>query len=423
MADGPSAAPPPELLPPEIEIDPAFPAVPLGTGARMGLESAADPETADAFTVRGFIEADSLELVPETVGGVPIYADAEIQPVITCGGSAPVGNAAAVAAQLQVAQLAARGLDGDGVAVAIMDTGINLAHLTQKLGSAPRFDAANSWVAPGIGTTPGNHAVGHGTMCAYDVLIAAPRATLIDFAILGGNSPGGSAMGGSLGVALQAFSRLLSSWAVTFAPGAAGKYKALVVNNSWAMFHPSWDFPPGHRGRYCDNPSHPVNLIVGVLAGAGIDVVFAASNCGSQCADNRCKGRVTQTIMGAAAMDTVLTLAGCDTSDQRVGYSSQGPSIAGMFQQKPDLTAYTHFQGSEAFGAGSADSGTSAACPVAAGCVAALRTRESPGNTPPASLFAQLIATARRVPGQTGWNGDYGHGIIDVVAAANTLGL
>jgi hypothetical protein len=42
---------------------------------------------------------------------------------------------------------------------------------------------------------------------------------------------------------------------------------------------------------------------------------------------------------------------------------------------KPDITGYTHFLGSEAFGAGSPDAGTSAACPVAAGCAAALRTK------------------------------------------------
>ena len=50
------------------------------------------------------------------------------------------------------------------------------------------------------------------------------------------------------------------------------------------------------------------------------------------------------------------------------------------------------------------DTGVSAACPVAAGCVAALRTRVSPGHVPPAQLFDVLKATAR-----TG-NGGYGPG-------------
>jgi len=172
-----------------------------------------------------------------------------------------------------------------------------------------------------------------------------------------------------------------------------------------------------------DAPDEIPEEVGGALAVSGADIVFAAGNCGAQCADGRCQSRTTGTIMGASASDSVLTLAGCDTNDQRVGYSSQGPSISGMFQQKPDLTAYTHFVGSEAYGPGSPDSGTSTSCPIAAGCVAALRTRLSPGTTPPASLFAQLNATARVVGGAAGWNGDYGHGIIDPLAAATTLGL
>jgi hypothetical protein len=94
-----------------------------------------------------------------------------------------------------------------------------------------------------------------------------------------------------------------------------------------------------------------------------------------------------------------------------------------MFQSKPDLTSYTHFLGSEAFGAGSPDSGTSAACPVAAGCVAALRTKLPPDATPPANLFQQMMATARQVPGSQGWNGDYGYGILNPDGTAQSLGI
>jgi hypothetical protein len=196
------------------------------------------------------------------------------------------------------------------------------------------------------------------------------------------------------------------------------------VSNSWGIFHPSWDFPPGHPGRFIDNPNHPFNILVGTLAGSGADIIFAAGNCGSQCADGRCQARTTETIMGSSALQDVLTLAGCDINDARVGYSSQGPSIAGMFQHKPDITAYTHFSGSEAFGPGSPDSGTSAACPVASGCVAALRTKIGAGTVPPANLFASLRASARPRPGTAaGWNGDYGFGIIDPLAVATANGV
>lgn len=378
--------------------------------------------------MRGFVEAEDAAEIPTTIGGRLIFADPKIQPFqvvpMTCGGTAPVGGTATVRQKLNVAQLAAKQLDGAKIAIAIMDTGINRVHVSGKLGHPILLDATNSWTPAGISALPGNHAIDHGSMCAYDALMIAPNATLLDFPILSSNVPGGSMMGGTLSVALLAFAQLIVGWGVAFAKGGlAARYTGLVVSNSWGIFHPSWDFPVGHPGRYCDNPRHPFNLIVSTLASAGADIVFAAGNCGAQCADGRCNGRTTQAIMGASAHPDVLTLAGCDTNDRRVGYSSQGPSIAGMHQQKPDITAYTHFLGSESFGSGSPDSGTSAACPVAAGCVAALRTRLPLAATPPANLFVQLRATARQVSGPVGWNGDYGFGIIDPLAAANAMGL
>lgn len=412
-------------LPGRLAIDPTAVAVPIGDRQPDAVVNAAlAPKEASSFAVRAFIEAESPDDIPAEVNGAPIYSDPKIEPFpITCGGTAPVGNATSVATRLAVSQLAAKGLNGTNVAIAIMDTGINLAHLAAVLGTTPRFDAANSWTAASSTTLPGRYPVDHGTMCAFDALIAAPNATLLDYPILSSSVPGGNITGRSISAALLGFSHLLTTWAVAFAPGGTRQYSALVVNNSWGIFHPSWDFPAGHPGRYCDNRNHPFHVLVGALANAGADVLFAAGNCGAQCPDGRCQGRTTQTIMGANAYSEVFTLAGCDTNDQRVGYSSQGPSIPGLVLQKPDATSYTHFLGSKAFGPNSPDSGTSTACPVAAGCVAALRTRLVPAATPPANLFAQLRATAKMVPGQTGWNGDYGYGILDPVSAANAFGL
>ena len=228
-------------------------------------------------------------------------------------------------------------------------------------------------------------------------------------------------MAGFLSDALLAYAYLNARVA---SPGWRRRYRALVVNNSWGMYHPSWDFPPGHPGRYSDNPNHPFNIIVGTLTRAGADILFAAGNCGADCPDGRCQGVTKNTIAGANAHPDVLTLAGCDITDNRVGYSSQGPGIPGMAKQKPDLTAYTHFLGSEAFGVGSPDSGTSTACPVAAGCVAAIRTRLAPGNVAPKVLFSEFKAKALPKPGPTNkWNKDYGRGIIRPLAVASHFGL
>jgi hypothetical protein len=259
-------------------------------------------------------------------------------------------------------------------------------------------------------------------MCAVDALSAAPQATLLDYPILSGAPPAGAPVGRTLSSAVQAYAQLLVFWGVAFAPGGAANYNGLVVNNSWGVYHPSSDFQPGHPGRYVDNPNHPFMGLVSTLARAGADVVFAAGNCGAQCASNKCQGRTAGSIMGANSSPDVLTLAGCDTTDARVGYSSSGPSIAGMHQQKPDLMAYTHFLGSQTT-AGGPDTGTSAACPVAAGCVAAIRTKLAPAAQPPGNLFAQLRATARLVGGRPGWSADHGHGIIDPDTAAQAFGF
>lgn len=411
---------------PGVELDASFAPVPLGSARADSVTMAeALPAASQFFAVRGHVTVSEGEAPPSQAGDAMVFSDPQIRPFLTCGGTPPVGSASNVAGLLHVGQLAAKHLNGEGVAVAVVDTGINRAYLNTKLGHAPHFDAAASWSPPGTPPpVPGAWPLNHGTMCAYDVLIAAPQATLVDFPVLSAHFPGGgSIMSGTLSAALAAYGFMLHSWAA----GPLHRYKALVASNSWGIFHPSWDFPPGHPGRYCDNPNHPFNVQIGVVVRSGIDVIFAAGNCGAPCADGRCQGRTTGAIMGASAVRAVLTIAGCDTHDARVGYSSQGPSIAGMFKEKPDVTSYTHFLGSEAFGPGTPDSGTSAACPVTSGCVAALRTSPKipPRTTmPPAQLFDVLRKTARQRLGPPHtWNGDYGFGIVDPVAAATMMHL
>ncbi len=60
--------------------------------------------------------------------------------------------------------------------------------------------------------------------------------------------------------------------------------------------------------------------------------------------------------------------------------------------------------------------GTSAACPVVAGVVAALRSKPSARPATPAAIRDALRATARN-PAGGGWNPDFGHGIVDAGAA------
>lgn len=413
----------PAGVPAMINLDTEFSPVPLASVGATGVVARMRPDRAPQFVMRGEIEEKKFDAIARdgvaAIDGAQIFADPVISALAVAGcAGGPVGDASDVATQLDVATLAAKGLRGRGVAIAIMDTGINLAHL-QGHGLNPKLDPSLTW-SPGHGT-PGTYPVDHGTMCAFDALIAAPAATLLDFPILLSTTPGGSGMAGFLSDALKAYSVLLTAMRL---PVRERPFRSLVVNNSWGMYHQSWDFPAGHPGRYADNPRHPFNIIVGSLARSGADILFAAGNCGADCPDGRCKGVVKDTIMGANAHPDVITIAGATINDQRVGYSSQGPGIAGMAHAKPDLTSYTHFLGSEAFGAGTEDSGTSAACPVAAGAVAALRTKLPASTLSPKDLARELrIDAVKKGGGAGGWNRDYGYGIIRPALTATRLGL
>ncbi|PLP58127.1 peptidase S8 [Mesorhizobium loti] len=401
-------------------VDPAFPPLPMAarTPGKVRL-AASHAEKAPVFAVRGTIDASRIDDVRSSGRGVQIFADPQIgmfkDPY--CGVEA-VGTHTDVARLLKFDQLKDKGLDGKDVALAVMDTGVNLKHLKAQ-GLAPKLDKKISWAPSNIRNTPGDYVVDHGTMCAYDALIAAPACSLLDFPILQSETPGGSVMAGFLSDALLAFSYLHQQFT-----GPDWKYKALVINNSWGMYHPSWDFPPGHPGRYADNPNHPFNIMVGTIARAGADVLFAAGNCGADCPSGRCQGVTRHSISGANAHPDVLTLAACDIDGVRLGYSSQGPAIPNMAREKPDLTSYSHFLGSQAFGEGTPDTGTSTASPVAAGCVAAIRSGLPSGKVSPRDLFDRIKAEAQKKPWpKSGWNNDYGAGIIDPLPVAEHFGL
>lgn len=408
-------------VPEGVRLHHPFGAVPIGggAGAREIAPVTFDLRRADRFLVRATIPVPASGEIPAELDGGAIYSDAEIGTTLTCGSSRAVGTSVDVQARLGTDVLARNGLDGTGVAIAIVDGGIALARLGARLGTPPRLDAGQSWSPPTRVSVPGLHRVGHGTMCAYDALIAAPRATLLDIPALGARAAGDHGAAGTIGAAIQAYWFLITRWVLSGPPAGL---RALVVSNSWGIYHPSLDFPEGHPGRYVDNPDHPFRAYVRALTLAGIDVVFAGSNCGPECPAAPCLQRVQGAIMGANTYPEVLTLAACTVAGERLGYSATGPSIAGMMPRKPDLMAYSHFLGSQSRTRSTPDGGTSAACAVAAGCVAALRTRATPTPTSAAAMVQALRATALQ-SGPPGWNAERGYGILQPVDAGRSLGL
>lgn len=401
-----------------LSLDSSFPPISMSISARTELATTTSeaglalPELeSESVLVRGTMAEDQIRPDMFSAGPVgdvtAIFADPVIEPTLTCGDSPPLGTARDVARLLDVPRLARAGMDGNGVLLAIVDNGINLAHLRSH-GLNPNFSAERSWVPtrpegqPKV--IPGQLPVGHGTMCAFDALIAAPRATLLDIAVLRSQRTGASAMDGLLSDAVLAFSFLLRLLRETRRPG---DFRSLVVSNSWGMFQSAWDLPPGHPGNYSDNPAHPFNRLVATLERAGADILFAAGNCGRECKDHRCGIEVDAGIYGANSHPAVLTVAGVDTSKLRVGYSTRGPGH--LEQRKPDICGFTHFAGSGVY---PADGGTSAATPVVAGLVAAFRSRFPAGPDRTPAALRELVRRTAEKSGPNGFDNEYGFGIV-----------
>jgi len=213
--------------------------------------------------------------------------------------------------------------------------------------------------------------------------------------------------------------------------GTMGLTGPTVLVNAWSVPNSAFERP---AGSYTRNWWHFFSSLIRGIVADGHDVVFAAANCGQFCPNLRC-GRHDRgpgrSILGANALEDVVTVGGVRTDGMWLGYSSQGPGPEGMASNpggislKPDFCAPSHFQ--DNLDAAAVNTGTSAASAIAAGAVAALRTRFNnatlaPRGLAPRELLRVLQETACK-DGQTGqgWDERLGHGILDVGRAYRWL--
>jgi subtilisin family serine protease len=326
---------------------------------------------------------------------IGVFADPQIN--VCPGGycsSAASGDFKDVIKAIGADKLKASKITGKNIRVVIVDTGIDGTHPGPSGENLQNNISAT--FKPVSGYKSGSAKSDHGTMVAFDCLLAAPDAVLYDYPLLKGD---GKSWQSFLSDALSAFANLMDL--LQKQPGP------LVVNNSWALYNRSTDAPVGTPENYSANPNHPFNQVVGSLVSAGADVVFAAGNCGQDCPDGRCGTDDTgpgQSIHGANSHPSVITVAAVTVKKQWLGYSSQGPG--GLAKEKPDLSGYSQFLGSGVY---TADGGTSAACPVVSGTVAALR--QAWPKASPDAVKAALEKNAQ--PLGSGWSYNTGSGVVD----------
>jgi hypothetical protein len=259
------------------------------------------------------------------------------------------------------------------------------------------------------GKRPGEH----GTMVARNVLGVAPDATIFDAPVI---PPAIIELKGFLAYAQAAFIQMLADIRVLRESGPwSGPW---VFVNAWAVYDRRLEKPAGD---YTNNPKHPFNVIVEQAVAEGSDVVFAAGNCGQFCPKSRCGANDRgpgRSIFGANSHSKVLTVGAVRTDGLWLGYSSQGPGQPNLAVEKPDLCAPSQF--SETGDAYAGNTGTSAACGIAAGVVAALRSGRGADRLSPDELRTLLRSSARRPPGAA-WNGRFGHGILDAKCAVEAM--
>ena len=374
-------------------------------------------EDAKKLSARIFTDPD-INVPAETISNPPvgtIYVDANNYE----------GNYGHVQKALDYDWLQNNGFTGEGVAIAILDSGINLKKLkavkSDQKQSPPNLDQNFIWHPDRTDANikPGTHPLkysNHGTMSAYNALLCAPKGTLLDLPLL--TQPKKNKIEPKLSSAVKAYTSLLDEILINY----DRKYEAMVVNNSWSMPNSSYDYPVLHESRYGDNPSHIFRSCVRDLINAGVDVIFSAGNCGKNCMYQhweKCKNPSTAKfetdfITGANSYEEVLTIGAVTTQSKKLTcYSNQGPGR--INHNKPDIVAYSDFMGSGAFfdqyGKPIPDSGTSTATPIVSSVIAALRTKYDPQTLPPDRLNDIIRKTAN--PVDTQWKKGIGYGIIN----------
>lgn len=310
------------------------------------------------------------------------------------------------------------GYRGQGIVVAVIDSGIDIEHKTLK---SRWRGGSNSWFDPFTNSATPSDFSGHGTAVASILLGGneavgtigvdnytgayigvAPNAQWIAAKIF--NSTNGSTASSSVSVILQAL-----QWVLDPDGNAATDDYPDVVQNSWGI--------AASEGK-CTNTDF--NAALDALDALGIDIVFAVGNSGGG----------PGTFLAPSFHPAVISVGAVNSlnplSETILLSSSRGPNTCNL-NTLPSLVApgVDIVAAVKSLGSVSATrkvgkfTGTSFSAPHVAGALVLLRSYfDSPGDY---RVFRNALFSTAKDLGATGNDPDYGRGLIKVDLAATNL--
>ena len=303
------------------------------------------------------------------------------------------GSSLAQLSQIRVPELHQRGLTGEGVLIALFDTGFpNLEHTAfSSMKIVRRWDFIR-----GVSDVRGG-GDGHGT------------ATL---SVVGGFQPGeliGPAFGASFMLAVTEDIRSETpveedNWAA--AAEWAESWGADIISSS--LGYARFDLPyASYTDRDMDGMTAVTTRAATMAAARGVVVVNSAGNGGYHATRN--------TLLAPADGLSVVTAGAVDRSGARAAFSSVGPTADGRI--KPDVAAMgvsVKIATLLALSSYGVASGTSLSCPLTAGVVALLLQVHPTYSVDDVLLALRATSSQSAAP-----NNLLGWGILDAVAAVD----
>ena len=286
-------------------------------------------------------------------------------------------------------------ITGEGIKVAVLDTGIDYNH--QELSGI--YKGGYDFINDDDNPMDDN---GHGTHCA---------------GIIAANSDPEGVVGVAYGVDLYAV-KVLDS-------GGSGAYSVIIDGINWAVNNVDYGdygkmdvISMSLSGR---SGSTALEAACDAAQDAGIVIVCAAGNAGRRNVN-------ANTVQYPALYDSTIAVGATDSSDARASFSSTG---TGLDLVAPGVDIWSTFVG----GGYKLYSGTSMACPHVAGTVALMLTQTVPdayddeysdygdndGFWDPIEVLDCLVSTADDL-GKAGWDNAYGWGIVDAEEAVTGTG-